>query len=137
MKRDIESQMDNEDSNLKDYRLRCFHNLQEICKGLFFCICMLLCTLIIYLIASYYITHPLQLLYNEEHITHHYKVRAGYWIDKDRWCSVEDPCIMSCREYDRFDVQCAKDNIECVGGHYDSCSDSPRDESQTMNGWLD
>ena len=31
-------------------------------------------------------------------------VRDGYWPDGGRWCSMEDPCVMNCQEYNRFDI---------------------------------
>jgi hypothetical protein len=50
-------------------------------------------------------------------------VRAGYWPDGMRWCSVNDPCIMNCREYNRFDIGCGPENTECTHGRYDWCKD--------------
>ena len=50
-------------------------------------------------------------------------VRAGYWPDGGRWCSVQDPCIMNCQEYNRFDIGCGPDNPGCTHGRYDWCKD--------------
>ena len=134
MNTDIENQMDIEKTNLKDYRERCKYNVWDSCGVICFGICILLTLFGFFAAGSYFINRDYD---TRDHIDHYYIVRDGYWIDKDRWCSVEYPCKMSCHEYDRFDVQCAKDNIDCIGGHYNSCDDSLRGESQDMNGWLD
>jgi hypothetical protein len=52
-------------------------------------------------------------------------VRSGYWLDRDRLCSVNDPCIMNCLEYSRYDLGCGPDDPECTYGHYDWCKDEP------------
>ena len=129
MPTDIENQ--EEDLNVKDYRLRYTYNFWDSCGSICFGTCILLVLCSVYFIVLYFMN--LKHDHDEDHITEYFTVRAGYWIDKDRWCSVEDPCKMKCYEYDRFDVQCAKDNLECTGGHYDSCSDSP---VEGQHGWL-
>ena len=48
-------------------------------------------------------------------------VRSGYWLDGMRWCSVDDPCIMNCKEYNRFDIGCGPENPGCTHGRYDWC----------------
>lgn len=50
-------------------------------------------------------------------------VRSGYWPDGMRWCSVDDPCIMNCKEYNRFDIGCGPENPGCTHGRYDWCRD--------------
>lgn len=130
MPADIENQ--EEDLNIKDYRLRYTYNFWNCCGGICFgtflsiVLCLPPCLIILYLL-----NHDRE--HDEVGITEYFIVREGYWIDKDRWCSVKDPCKMLCNEYDRFDVQCAKDNLECTGGHYDSCLDSP---VGGQHGWL-
>lgn len=52
-------------------------------------------------------------------------VNQGYWIDKDIYCTINNPCIMNCEEYNRYDIQCAKDNPDCTMGRYDYCNDEP------------
>jgi len=127
--KDIENQ--EEDLNIKDYRLRYTYNFWDSCGSICFGTCILLVLCSVYFIVLYFMN--LKHDHDEDHITEYFTVRAGYWIDKDRWCSVKNPCKMTCYEYDRFDVQCAKDNLECTGGHYDSCSDSP---VGGQHGWL-
>ena len=41
------------------------------------------------------------------------------------YCTINNPCIMNCEEYNRYDIQCAKDNPDCTMGHYDYCNDEP------------
>ena len=50
-------------------------------------------------------------------------VRDGYWPDGGRWCSMEDPCVMNCQEYNRFDIGCGPENPGCTHGRYDWCRD--------------
>ena len=50
-------------------------------------------------------------------------VRSGYWSDGMRWCSVDDPCIMNCKEYNRFVIGCGPENPGCTHGRYDWCRD--------------
>ena len=50
-------------------------------------------------------------------------VRDGYWPDGGRWCSMEDPCVMDCQEYNRFDIGCGPENPGCTHGRYDWCRD--------------
>ena len=52
-------------------------------------------------------------------------VRSGYWSDGGRWCTVNDPCIMNCLEYSRYDLGCGPEEPECSYGHYDWCKDEP------------
>ena len=52
-------------------------------------------------------------------------VKAGYWNDRERMCSVENPCYMNCIEYNRFDIQCEKENRQCILGRYDYCRNEP------------
>ena len=63
----------------------------------------------------------------EELVKHSSKtyVRNGYWLDKQRSCSIDNPCIMNCLEYSRFIIGCGPDNPTCTHGHYDWCKDKP------------
>jgi len=110
-----------------DYGQRSSYTLCNLCKKICLSVSIFLLLLSFYIIIVYIINLPFEDESSiESQYTHHFIVRSGYWIDKDRWCSPKNPCKMNCREYDRFDVQCAKDNEECVGGYYDSCRDAPR-----------
>ena len=83
----------------------------------FLCI---LCSYIYDIISSYNSPDDSIDYYKENTI-----VKAGYWNDQERMCSVENPCYMNCIEYNRFDIQCEKENRQCILGRYDYCRDEP------------
>ena len=96
----------------KDYS--CF--IFTICMIVFMCI---LCSYIYDIVSSY----------EPDESPDYYKtntiVKAGYWNDRERMCSVENPCYMNCIEYNRFDIHCEKENRLCILGRYDYCRNEP------------
>ena len=101
-----------ESRKIKDYSCIIF----MVCMIVFMCI---LCSYIYDIVSSY---EPDE---SPDYFKKNTIVKAGYWNDKERMCSVENPCYMNCIEYNRFDIQCEKENRQCILGRYDYCRDEP------------
>ena len=126
---DIESQEQNPLTNNKTKmsskkNCRCQESRQiKDCPCIIFMICIIvfmciLCSYIYEIISSYHSPDDSIDYYKKYTI-----VKAGYWNDQERMCSVENPCYMNCIEYNRFDIQCEKENRKCILGRYDYCRD--------------